>query len=121
MTPPKLDEYENYEISLSELTKLPAQINIAPDATRYNTRSSERAEDILASNEDKLVQIRAHDSASDLNISFLTEEGQGYGVRAGWLLEEMGGLSLEEYLELNSPIGELGNLDFYQIDVYEEE
>jgi len=118
-------DYDTYEITLEELDLLAYSETIAPGVTQNNVLSSAAAYDIIneAANNGERVEIHGHDSASNLMVPFFSNEGHGRGISATYLLDEIWtdrNTSLSDVLREYSPIGELGEIDFYMIIVYEK-
>jgi hypothetical protein len=113
-----------YEISRAELHRLPTTQRIAPNVVAHNTTSEREAHNIIAqaANRDERIVIYGHDSESDLMIPFLTNPGHEHGASASYVQEQISGGSLSDYLKdvASSGIGEVGDIDFFQIQVYEK-
>lgn len=113
-----------YEISRAELQRLPSTIKFAPDVTYHNTTSESEAHRIIAqaANNDARVIIYGHENGYNLMIPFLTNPGHEQGASASYVQEQIAGSSLSEFLQEIAPanIGEIGDIDFFQIRVYEK-
>ena len=115
-------DYEAYEITSDELNALPRQRQIAPGLKEYNFSSERAASDFIRNaSEKQRIEIYAHDGVSDLMVQFFSNPGHSTGMSAGHLESEIHRYgSLSNMLEGNSPIGELGNIDFFQLRVHEK-
>ena len=121
MTDPYDSEYEVYDITLEELEGLLGWINIAPGVREFNTRNEDAAISAIddAARFDQRVQIYGHDSGSDFMVPYFANDGHSPGASASYVTELIGDYGgLEELLHGMSPIGELGNIDFYQLNFY---
>jgi len=112
-----------FEVTPEELDLLPLQVDISNGVTLYNVRSDYYANEVIseAANNGWRVQISGHDSASYLMVPIFSNEGHTPGIDAQYFLDEYWtsrNTSLSDVLRANSPIGELGIIDLYQITVY---
>ncbi len=121
MTDPYDSEYEVYDITLEDLEGLLGWINIAPGVREFNTNNESAAISAIddAARFDQRVQVYGHDSGSDFMVPYFANDGHSPGATAEYvseLIAEHGGL--EELLQDMSPIGELGSIDFYQLNFF---
>lgn len=117
-------DYDVYEITLDELESFESINELAPNMTQYNTPNEGEARGVLESYEGTgaRAQVYVHDSSNDLMIPVAINEGHNPGISVDYLLETMRGdnASLSEELRALAPRGEIGNIDFFQINVIEK-
>lgn len=120
MTEPYEAEYES--IDISELDALPSWMHTAPGERQHNTSSEQSAlNDVQnAAMHGERISFNAHDDASGLLVHVYDNPGHGAGISASELLERMNesGNSLSQQLSEDSPIGELTDIDFFQVNIY---
>ncbi len=121
MTDPYDSEYEVYEMTLEDLEAMLGWHDIAPGVREFNTRNEDTAISAIddAARFDQRVQVYGHDSGSDFMVPYFANDGHSPGATAEYvseLIAEHGGL--EELLQNMSPIGELGSIDFYQLNFF---
>ena len=118
-------DYDIYEIGLDELESLPYQDELAPGLTQYNTSNEAAAIGIIenAAEAGERVQIYAHDAHTDLMIPIGQNEGHNPGISASYLIETMvgDGATLAEEVRALGPRGDIGEIDFFQINVIHRE
>ena len=116
-------EYEVYSISLDDLMEMPRHQKISPNITEhYTDRTAGALSDIeRAASKGERVGVHMHDSASGLMIPVYGNVGHAPGISASYLLElieDSGSLSAQLREDAMSNIGEVGEIDFYQVTVY---
>lgn len=114
--------YDVVEIDREELRALPKSVELPKEkSTVYNFTTSEQAIRFINKhkNDDWRIEMYVHDSTSNLNVGLFRNVGHAPGVSIGELaVHAKPGFS--RWMRSQSPIGELGQLDFFQVKVYRD-
>jgi hypothetical protein len=121
LTYPK-QEAEVYEESLENLWDLPFKEEIATGTTEYNTASALGALEALRDEygTDARFDLKVHDEASGLMMTIYGNEGHSPGIGLDYFLDTLGDGSFTDRVHKDSRIGELGDIDWFQINVYHD-